>query len=138
MELAALFVQPDPPTPALLATNVSRCLFTYQTLNQLNAMITLELGLTKGGEWIEVAVADTGSFTRAAQALQLPTSGVDPSVTSKITVEANFDSRLATTAPAAAVTPVSPAVSPSTTPPSRGDRGPWPTTRTNGMSAPAR
>ena len=35
--------QPPAGTPALLATNVSRCLFSYQTLNQLNAMITLEL-----------------------------------------------------------------------------------------------
>lgn len=50
------FTQPQPPagTPALLATNVSRCLFTYQTLNQLNAMVTLELGLTKGGETVSL------------------------------------------------------------------------------------
>jgi MSHA biogenesis protein MshO len=44
--------QPQPPggTPALLASNVSRCRFSYQVLNQLNALVTLELGLTKDGE----------------------------------------------------------------------------------------
>ena len=44
--------QPQPPagTPALLASNVSRCRFSYLALNQLNALITLELGLTKDGE----------------------------------------------------------------------------------------
>ena len=48
--------QPQPPAgaPALLATNVSRCRFVYQTLSQLNALITLELGLTKGGESISL------------------------------------------------------------------------------------
>ena len=48
--------QPQPPagTPALLATNVSRCRFVYQTLSQLNALITLELGLTKDGESISL------------------------------------------------------------------------------------
>ena len=44
--------QPQPPTgtPALLASNVSRCRFSYQMLNQLNALITLELSLTKDAE----------------------------------------------------------------------------------------
>ena len=44
--------QPQPPagTPALLASNVSRCRFSYQMLNQLNALISLELGLTKDAE----------------------------------------------------------------------------------------
>jgi MSHA biogenesis protein MshO len=48
--------QPQPPagTPALLATNVSRCRFVYQTLSQLNALVTLELGLTKGGETVNL------------------------------------------------------------------------------------
>ena len=48
--------QPQPPagTPAILATNVSRCRFVYQTLSQLNAMITLELGLTRGGETVSL------------------------------------------------------------------------------------
>ena len=48
--------QPQPPagTPALLATNVSRCRFVFQTLSQLNALITLELGLTKGGETVSL------------------------------------------------------------------------------------
>ena len=41
----------------------------------------------------------------AARALQLPTGGVDPNQTSEVNVEMNLDSRLATTAPAAAVTP---------------------------------
>jgi flagellar hook protein FlgE len=41
----------------------------------------------------------------AAQALKLPTGGVDPQVTTGIDVEMNLDSRLATTAPAAAATP---------------------------------
>lgn len=48
--------QPQPPagTPALLATNVSTCRFYYQPLNQLNALATLELGLTKGGETVSL------------------------------------------------------------------------------------
>ena len=41
----------------------------------------------------------------AAQALKLPTGGVDPQVTTGIDVEMNLDSRLATTAPAATATP---------------------------------
>ena len=41
----------------------------------------------------------------AASALQLPTAGVDPQATSKIDIEMNLDSRKATTAPAATVTP---------------------------------
>jgi MSHA biogenesis protein MshO len=48
--------QPQPPggTPALLANSVSRCLFSYQALSQLNALITVELGLTKGGETVRL------------------------------------------------------------------------------------
>jgi flagellar hook protein FlgE len=41
----------------------------------------------------------------AARALQLPTGGVDPNPTTEVNVEMNLDSRLATTAPAATVTP---------------------------------
>ena len=48
--------EPQPPagTPAILATNVSRCRFVYQTLSQLNALVTLELGLTRGGETVSL------------------------------------------------------------------------------------
>jgi MSHA biogenesis protein MshO len=48
--------QPQPPagTPALLATNVSNCRFGYVTLSQLNALITLELGVTRGGETVSL------------------------------------------------------------------------------------
>lgn len=48
--------EPQPPagTPAILATNVSRCRFVYQTLSQLNALVTLELGLTRGGETVNL------------------------------------------------------------------------------------
>lgn len=52
--LAVAQPQPPPGIPALLATNVSRCRFDYQALNQLNALITLELGLTRGGETINL------------------------------------------------------------------------------------
>jgi len=49
-------VQPQPPggTSALLANSVSRCLFSYQAVSQLNALITVELGLTKGGETVRL------------------------------------------------------------------------------------
>ena len=48
--------QPQPPagTPALLATNVSNCRFAYVALSQLNALITLELGVTRGGETVSL------------------------------------------------------------------------------------
>ncbi|HVY06676.1 MAG TPA: type II secretion system protein [Burkholderiales bacterium] len=48
--------QPQPPsgTPAVVAINVSRCRFAYQSLNQLNAIVTLELGLTRKGESVSL------------------------------------------------------------------------------------
>jgi|KBSMisStandDraft_5_1062788.scaffolds.fasta_scaffold22113_7 MSHA biogenesis protein MshO len=48
--------QPQPPagTPALLATNVSTCRFAYQALSALNALITLELGVSKGSETVSL------------------------------------------------------------------------------------
>jgi MSHA biogenesis protein MshO len=48
--------QPQPPggTPAQLAGDVSRCRFAYQTLSQLSALITLDLGLSKNGETVNL------------------------------------------------------------------------------------
>ena len=48
--------QPQPPagTPALLATNVANCRFAYQSLNQRNGLITLELGISRSGETVSL------------------------------------------------------------------------------------
>ena len=50
------FAQPTPPsgTSVLLATNVTRCKFAYQTVSQLNALVTLDLGLTRNGESVNL------------------------------------------------------------------------------------
>ena len=53
----------------------------------------------------------------AAVPLQLPTGGVEPNPTGKITVEMNLDSRKATTLPATTPRSTSPTPRPTTTPP---------------------
>lgn len=46
--------QPDPPggASALLANNVSSCLFTYDAINQRFGLLTIRLALSQGGETV--------------------------------------------------------------------------------------
>ncbi|HTN67696.1 MAG TPA: prepilin-type N-terminal cleavage/methylation domain-containing protein [Burkholderiaceae bacterium] len=46
--------QPDPPggASALLANNVSDCLFTYDVINQRFGLLTIRLALSQGGETV--------------------------------------------------------------------------------------